>query len=97
MLNLELMGNEALSYFPFRASANFLSYLVRNPAELFYKLGLNDDFAYVDQIDCLRPGKCGRGWAATERYLTEIRREASEYGACLVFVHVPLKDELVRL
>jgi lysophospholipase L1-like esterase len=85
-----------LRYFPLRATANFLSYLIRNPQELFFKLGLNDDYDYTsrDALACLRPDGCTEDWRITERYLRDIAAAARKAGARPLIVHVPVKEEI---
>jgi lysophospholipase L1-like esterase len=85
-----------LRYFPLRATANFLSYLIRSPEELLFKLGLNDDYDYAgrDALTCLDPGGCAEDWRITYDYLHDLVRAARAMGARPLLVHVPLHEEV---
>jgi hypothetical protein len=83
-----------LRYFPLRGTANFLSYLFRNPEELLFKLGLNDSFRYTSALSCLQDGECADDWTVTDRMLSDIVRQGREMGAKLLFVHIPTLEEV---
>ena len=87
-----------LRYFPLRGTATFLSYLIRNPSELMFKLGFNDDYPYTgnDSLECLRPSGCKEDWQVTEHLLKQIVISARSMNASPVIVHIPVKEEILQ-
>ena len=87
-----------LRYFPLRGTATFLSYLIRNPSELMFKLGFNDDYPYTgnDALECLRSNGCTEDWQVTELFLKQIVISTRSMNANPVFVHIPVKEEILQ-
>lgn len=85
-----------LRHLPFPATANALTYLIRSPRELLFKLGFDVNYTELDHFDCLRPGRCQAGWSATMREIARIAAEARRLGASVVLANIPVAQMLRR-
>lgn len=83
-----------LKYLPFEATASALSYAIRNPEHLLFKLGLKQSYTELDHFDCLRPQRCQAGWAATYNFLEKIKQQAKQLGAKVILTRIPVYEEL---
>jgi hypothetical protein len=85
-----------LKYLPFEGTASALSYAIRNPAHLLFKLGLKQSYTELDHFDCLRPQRCQAGWSATYNFLEKIKQNAKQLGANVILARIPVYEELQK-
>lgn len=80
-------------YIPLKSIAALVEYL-KQPKVLLYKLGIKfkGNIRNVDHFDCLREGKCEKGWNATFDYLEKLGQYAKENSISLVIVNIPSQE-----
>lgn len=79
---------------PFTGLDALASYLAHSRQKLFYKLGLVAEYREAEHFDCLRPGRCQQGWAATELWMRRIAELAASRGVPVALLHLPAIEEL---
>ena len=86
--------NIVLRHLPFKGVAALIHYLLQNPGELLFKLGFDVGYEKTDHLRCLRDGECPEAWEATRTAVAGIKREADEIGARVIFVNIPLLEQV---
>ena len=89
------MPTGPLRYLPLPAVASTLEYLLTDPRLVLFRLGLGVRPGTAKHLDCLRPGRCERGWQATAAWLARLATAVGKRRR-LILVHLPVLAEISR-